>query len=57
MKTCLVFQFLILFSESKEEAEKMEKEITEIEWLILEIEEKIMRKAKRLTPARSKNLT
>ena len=41
MKTCLVFQFSILFSESKEEAEKMEKEITEIEGLIPEIREKI----------------
>ena len=41
MKTCLVIQFSILFSESKEEAEKMEKEITEIEGLIPEIREKI----------------
>ena len=31
----------LIFSESKEEAEKMEKEITEIEGLIPEIREKI----------------
>ena len=41
MKICLKFQILISFSESKEEAEKMEKEITEIEGLIPEIREKI----------------